>query len=207
MNLLVPADLAQRVRAVAATTSLADVLARGQALLEHLGDPEVELAVALGDMLLYRTRLALAHHDLSRVSHEVWDLEEAVNGTRDEEPPTGLARELVPLVSLEIGEGGGAGVGADVETRDEDGGADDPDAALEHLCYGIGSVAAKAAERDGAGRTAAIAQARSEFAAAKFALFESRHAQQVLEFRRAGLRGMRELAQRSRAQRPPDSSR
>lgn len=194
MTLLVPVDLAERVRATTAITPLTAVLARGATLLEHLDESGTELAVALGDTLFYRTRLALAHHDLRRLSEEVWDLEEAVSGTRDDQPPTALAQELVPLVSLEVG-GDGDG---------DDGGDDD---VLERLCYGLGSVAAEAAQRDGADPIGMIAQARSEFAAAKFALFESRHAEQVLGFRRAGLQGMHELAQHRRERRSPDASR
>jgi hypothetical protein len=192
VRILVPVDLAEYIGVVRARTGIVELVARGEALLAHLEDGADPLAAALGDKLFYQARLAMAQHDLRRISDEVWDLDEAVNGQRSARPPTDLANRLVPLVELELGDQ------VDVAAEQY---------VLESLCYGLGSLEADDEECTGNDRVSLMADAHAAFAAAKFALFQCRQDEQILGFNRAGLRGSLELDKRDATMRrkPPSS--
>lgn len=151
----------------------ADLLAR---LDRDPGAGDGDPATAVGDALFYRARVTLARLEVADLADEVGELELEILGERSA-PPESVLETPGACITLAVPAVEAAGGGA-----------------LEHLeclCYGI------AIQRQ---QTLPVARAvaHSEFAAAKFALFEMHKARESLSFQRAGLLGRRDAARRRR---------
>jgi hypothetical protein len=170
--------------------------ARGARYLLDLADAYEEPTTARSTFIeaqatqwIYTVQLLDAREVVAPLSIEVWDLEEAVTGSRHEEPPSSVttpdprrslritlcedARELVDRAHHRV--------------------LTEP-SELAMLCYGLALEEAGGLDDEQVIRQAA--QLMGEAAARRFKLFCMTDDLKVLQLRRAGLRGMVEAARR-----------
>lgn len=193
-------DLAQRLVAIGGldTATLRAALLDGAAALDQAtgeqpgGPPRLRAALvrAEAEHLIFGTRLIQVWSEVRGLSAEVWDLERSVTAEHPTDPPARIPGDLP--TPREIAVTVDADVRAAAATAEDAAATGDPLVVL--LSYAVATR--EVAHLDDASVAGRVVDAGGRAATAKYELTQAMDMRTHLTLRRAGLRGMKEAADR-----------